>query len=65
MKRKDIDIIKSASPAELSKNLKETKDRLRTATFEYQAGKLQNAKDVRELRRTVARILTFMRQKEA
>lgn len=65
MKRKDIELLKSAPVGELEKKLKETQDRLRVVKFEYQAGKQQNAKEVKDLKRVIARIMTFLKQKEA
>lgn len=62
MKRKDVEELKKKSDAEYRKMLKELRERLRALRFDLAAGKVKNAQEIREIRRTIARIATFMRQ---
>ncbi|MEK7608301.1 MAG: 50S ribosomal protein L29 [Patescibacteria group bacterium] len=64
MKRKEIQTLKIAGEAELAKNLKESQDRLRVVTFEYHAGKAQSSKEIHDIKKTIARIKTFLRERE-
>ena len=63
MKRNDINNLKQAPVDDLRKSLKEAKDALHSKVFEAEIGKLKNVWEVRELRRKVARIETFLKQK--
>lgn len=62
MKRKDIEELKKKSDAEYRKMLKEQQARLRVLRFERARGKVKNVQEIRDIRRTVARIATFMNQ---
>ena len=63
MKRKQITELKTKPFAELEKFVKDSKEKLRTMKFDLAAGKVKNVKDLRELRKDIARALTFMNVK--
>ncbi len=62
MKRTDINNLKQMPPDELRKSLKQTVSDLAAKQFEAMTGKLKNAWEVRELRRKIARLETFIKQ---
>lgn len=47
---------------ELQAMLQEERTRLQRLKFELSAGKVKNVREVRRIRRGIARILTFLRQ---
>ena len=62
MKKKDIDDLKRQLLPELEKTLKEKRSELRTLRFDLSAGKVKNVAALKETKRIVARILTFIKQ---
>lgn len=60
MKKNDIQKIKEKSDAELGKELLETQEEVRSLIFDLSSGKLKNYNQLREAKRKVARIMTFM-----
>ncbi len=65
MKRNDINNLKQSSADNLRKALKEARETLHAKVFEAEVGKLKNVWEVRELRRKIARIETFLKQQPA
>ncbi len=63
MKRKEISELKNRSLPELQKLFEEARVKLRILKFDLAAGKVKNVRDVRMLKKDIARILTFTRQK--
>jgi large subunit ribosomal protein L29 len=61
MKKKDIQDLKNRSVAELSNLERESKERLRTLRFDLAAGKVKNVAELRETRKKIARIKTFIK----
>lgn len=61
MKRREFEELKLKPEAELRKLLKESRDRILTLRFDLAAGKVKNVKELRVLRKSVARILTLLR----
>ncbi len=49
--------------AELEKFVKDSREKLRTMKFDLAAGKVKNVKDLRELKKDIARALTFINGK--
>ena len=62
MKRKDIQELRTKPKVELLKELNEAKAELRKATFDLEAGKLNNVRTPRALRKKIARLSTFLNQ---
>lgn len=63
MKKSDIKDLKNKPKEELMKMLAETKNKIREAAFDLEAGKLKNVNSLTALKKDVARILTFLNQK--
>lgn len=64
MKKKEIEQLKSKAAPELEKNLAELRDKLWTLRTDLAAGKVKNVKEIKNLKQTIARILTFVAQKK-
>lgn len=64
MKKKEIQELKRKPRAELQNLLETSKERLRTLKFDLAAGKVKNVKDLRAIRKNIARILTFLAEKK-
>jgi len=65
MKKKEIQELKDKPKAELQKMLHEAKADLRKAMFDLEAGKLQNVRAPRGIRKQIARLSTFMNNENA
>ena len=61
MKRNAIKELKDKPKVELEKMLHESKTELRKAMFDLGAGKLQNVRTLRVLRKRIARLMTFIK----
>ncbi len=64
MKKKDIEELKTKSADELRKLLKEKRDEFRNLRFDLYAGKVKNVVLLREVKKTIARILTLVRMEK-
>ena len=60
MKRKDLLETKTKPVAELEKEVVEAQSRLRGLQFDLAAGKVQNIKEMRVLRKTIAQLKTLI-----
>lgn len=56
-----IDKLRSKSKSELKKIIGDKRERLRLLRFNLASGKLKNVREVREVRRDIARILTLLK----
>ncbi len=65
MKLRDIQELKKKPAAELELLVKESRTRLRALRFDLAAGKVKNVAELREVRKTIARALTFLKQGQA
>lgn len=65
MKKKEIQELKDKPKVELQKMLLEAKTDLRKAMFDLEAGKLQNVRAPRDIRKKIARLSTFMKNEHA
>ena len=63
MKKKDIQDLKLKSEAELERLVLETNDRVRALRFDLAAGKVKNVNELRQARKKVARMKTFIKEK--
>lgn len=62
MKSKEIQELKGKPKVELEKMLRDSRTDLRKALFDLEAGKLQNVRTIKALRKQTARLLTFIKQ---
>ncbi|MDD5430964.1 MAG: 50S ribosomal protein L29 [Candidatus Pacebacteria bacterium] len=63
MKLKDWELLKNKTEAELSDSLKKDKERLWSLLVDLKAGKSNNIKEIRSLKKTIARINTLINNK--
>ena len=52
-----------ASQKELQQTLMEKREKLRSLRFDLAAGKVKNIRQIREIKKDIARILTLLKQK--
>ena len=64
MKRKEIDELKNKTTAELKKLADDSREELRQLKFDLAQGKVKNLKRISELKKVIARLLTFVRISE-
>ena len=62
MKKRELQELKTKPVAELEKLLRESRERLRALKFNLAAGKVKNSGELRELKKTIARVLTFKKK---
>ena len=53
--------LKQKSKSDLQITLQEDRERLRVLRFDLEAGKVKNVRELRQLKKDVARILTILR----
>lgn len=63
MKRNDVKNLKTKNVTELARDLKEKTETLRTAKFDLAAGKVKNLFLIKDTKKTIARIKTFINLK--
>ncbi len=54
--------LKQKPKDEIEKLLKDLREKLRQLRFDLVSGKVKNVKETREIKKDIARILTFLRQ---
>ena len=64
MKKNEIKKLGGKTIVDLRKSLTEAREELRTLRFDLAAGKVKNIQKAKEVRKRIARILTFIRLKE-
>lgn len=64
MKQKDIKELKQKSEAELNTLVSDSRAKLQQLTFDLAQGKVKNVGEVRVVRKTIARALTFLQMKK-
>lgn len=64
MKKKIFQETKNKLAAELQKDLAGHRERLRALKFDLAAGKVKNIKEIQEVKKTVAQILTIVNNRE-
>ena len=62
MKQREIQQFKMKPVAELSKLIRESEEKIRKLRFDLAAGKVKNVAELRNTRRLVARMYTFIAQ---
>ena len=63
MKLKQLQEIKNKPLPDLQKYLRDYRGRLRTLKFDLAAGKVKNIREIREVKKMIARIMTILHQK--
>ena len=63
MKRKEIENLKAKSIPELQKQLKENEELLSSSKFDLAAGKVKNIFLIKDTKKTIARLKTFIKEK--
>ncbi|MBI2506716.1 MAG: 50S ribosomal protein L29 [Candidatus Colwellbacteria bacterium] len=63
MKRDEMQKLKGKSTAELEKDLSDSRDRLGILIFDLASGKVKNTAEIRELKKRIARLQTFLKGK--
>ena len=63
MKRKDLGQLKNRQLPELQKNLREYRDKLWQLKNDLASGKVKNVQEIREVKKNIARVLTFINKK--
>ena len=56
--------IRQKSKNELQKLLQDNQEKLRQLRFDLSAGKVKNVREIRQIKKDIARILTILCQKE-
>ena len=64
MKTKEIEQFKNKAEAELSNDIKKSKDKLWELQVDLRAGKLKNVSDIKKTRKLIARINTILSEKK-
>ncbi|MDI6717513.1 MAG: 50S ribosomal protein L29 [Patescibacteria group bacterium] len=60
MKKQDFEQLKNKSLGELYKDLNDLRIKLRSLKFDLAAGKVKNVREINELKKIIARILTLI-----
>lgn len=55
--------IRQKTKDELIKSVKEMREKLRALRFDLASGKVKNVREIRQIRKDVARILTILKEK--
>ena len=63
MKKTEIAKLRTMNEAELVRTANEDREKLRGMKFDLSAGKVKSAAAVRDLKKKIARMMTFTRQK--
>jgi len=63
MKKKNFQEIKNKSVIELQKDLVGFRERLRVLKFDLAAGKVKNIREIRAVKKSIAQVLTLIKQK--
>lgn len=60
MKKNEIQQLKTKPLPELQKNLNEYREKLRKLKFDLAQGKVKNIREIKDIKKAIARILTIM-----
>jgi large subunit ribosomal protein L29 len=63
MKKKEFEQLKTKPTEELNKNLKEYRDKLWSLKTDLVAGKVKNVKEIKHVKKIIAKLLTLINQK--
>jgi len=62
MKKNDLKTIRNKPNIELQKLLKDEHENLRVLRFDLASGKVKNISSIRESRKNIARLMTFLKE---
>lgn len=62
MKKSNFQQLKNKPLPELTKQLEEYREKLRTLQFDLAQGKVKNVSEIKKIKKTIARILTIINQ---
>jgi len=62
MKKLEIQQLKTKPMPELTKQLEEYREKLRTLQFDLVQGKVKNVSEIKKIKKAIARILTIINQ---
>ncbi len=62
MKKKEFEKTRALPESELTKHLAEAREKLQSLRFDLSLGKVSNVKEVQATRRTIAQLLTLLKQ---
>jgi ribosomal protein L29 len=60
MKKRQLQELKNKPSAELQKDLGDYREKLRKLKFDLAQGKVKNSREIRDIKKTIARILTLI-----
>lgn len=63
MKRRDLKNYSGKNKSDLEKDVRGFREKLSALRFDLAAGKVKNIKEIRELKKSVAQLLTIIRSK--
>lgn len=63
MKKNDLKELRGKSVKLLEKELAEKKSRINDLRFDLSLGKIKNVREIRQLKKSIAQILTLIREK--
>lgn len=63
MKNREFQLYKEKSIPELKKELALNREKMVKLTFDLSAGKIKNIREIREVKKTIAKILTLINKK--
>jgi ribosomal protein L29 len=63
MKRKEIQDLKLKPDAELARLIKDDGEKLRQLKFDLAAGKVKDVRGIHEVKKTIARMKTFLKER--
>ncbi|MEK7087066.1 MAG: 50S ribosomal protein L29 [Patescibacteria group bacterium] len=64
MKRKEFQEHKNKSISDLKKDLSANREKLVGLKFDLAAGKIKNISEIKQIKKSIAQILTIVREKE-
>lgn len=64
MKKKEVEKLRNKNAVDLKTELADAKEKLRTQRFEMASGKVKNTALIRETKKRIARINTFLSDKK-
>ena len=62
MKRREVQELKTRPPAELEKKFEEFRSSLWSLKKDLAAGKVKNVREIKALKKNIARVLTFLKK---
>lgn len=64
MKKNNLQELRNKPLAELEKSIKDSREKVRSMKFDLAAGKVKNVKELKKIKKEVARMLTIIKEGE-